>query len=134
MRRQFGNAIAIATICAGVVACAQQPVEVGRAFYGENCASCHGADGRGGPLAATLTRAPVDLTTIAARNGGVFDRNQVMSTIDGYFRRDDTGHPMPEFGAIMEGRVVMIEGADGTVTPTPEVLLGLADYLEGLQR
>jgi hypothetical protein len=57
-----------------------------------------------------------------------------MSTIDGYYRRADANHPMPEFGATMEGRLVMVENADGSLTPTPEVLIGLADYLERLQR
>ncbi len=117
-----------------LAACEPPPVEVGRAFYGANCAGCHGMDGRGGPAAAGLSRAVPDLTRIAARTNGVFDRNAVMSTIDGYFRRDDTTHPMPEFGKVMEGRIVMVETGDGVVTPTPEVLVGLADYLERLQR
>lgn len=115
-------------------ACAPRPAEVGRAFYAANCAACHGEDGRGGALASDLPRPVPDLTMIAARNGGVFDRNAVMSTIDGYYRRDDPNHPMPEFGATMEGRVVMVETAPGVFTPTPEVLVGLADYLQRLQR
>lgn len=114
-------------------ACAPRPAEVGRAFYAANCALCHGADGRGGPLAPDLPRPVPDLTAIAARNGGVFDRNAVMSVIDGYYRRDDPDHPMPEFGATMEGRVVMVETAPGILTPTPEVLVGLAEYLARLQ-
>lgn len=117
-----------------VSACAPRPVEVGRAFFEQNCAACHGADGRGGPLAATLDRPVPDLTRIAARNGGVFDRNAVMSVIDGYLRRSDPSHPMPEFGASFEGRVVMVESEPGVFLPTPEVLVGLADYLAGLQR
>lgn len=117
-----------------LLACTPRPAEVGRAFYSANCASCHGADGRGGPLAATLARAVPDLTGIAARNGGVFDRAAVMSVIDGYYRRADPDHPMPEFGATMEGRIVMLETGPGVLTPTPEVLVGLAEYLEGLQR
>jgi hypothetical protein len=115
-------------------ACAPRPAEVGRAFYASNCAACHGEDGRGGALAPDLPRPVPDLTTIAARNGDVFDRNAVMSTIDGYYRRDDPNHPMPEFGATMEGQVVMVETAPGVFTPTPEVLVGLADYLQRLQR
>ena len=119
---------------AAVAACAPQPVEVGRAFFDGNCVACHGADGRGGPAAAGLARPVPDLSRIAARNGGVFDRNAVMSTIDGYYRRADPNHPMPEFGATMEGRLVMVETEPGVFTPTPEVLVGLVDYLQGLQR
>lgn len=129
--------VIFATLGAGIAAlaaCAPRPAEVGRAFYDANCAACHGADGRGGPAAAGLERPVPDLTTIAARNGGVFDRNAVMSTIDGYYRRDDPNHPMPEFGATMEGRIVMVDTGDGVLTPTPEVLVGLADFLLSLQR
>lgn len=118
-----------------IAGCAVPEAEVGRSFYDTNCAACHGPAGRGdGPVAAGLSRPVPDLTTLAERNGGVFDRNAVMSVIDGYYRRDDTNHPMPEFGATMEGRIVMVETAPGVFTPTPEVLVGLADYLEGLQR
>ena len=67
----------------GLAACVEEPID-GRTAYLENCARCHGADGMGGgPAARDLAVAPPDLTTIAARNGGVFPTNQVMSTIDG---------------------------------------------------
>jgi mono/diheme cytochrome c family protein len=133
MRSVFAAPVAVACL-AGLAACVPAPAEVGRSFYAQNCAVCHGADGKGGPAAAGLSRAVPDLTGIAARNGGVFDRNAVMSMIDGYLRRDDPTHPMPEFGRTMEGRIVMVETAPGVVTPTTEVLVGLADYLESLQR
>lgn len=126
---------AVATLATvlSVTGCAPPPAEVGRGFFGANCAGCHGMDGRGMPGAAPGRPVP-DLTLIAARNGGVFDRAAVMSMIDGYLRRNDPSHPMPEFGATMEGRLVMAETAPGVFTPTPEILVGLADYLAGLQR
>jgi mono/diheme cytochrome c family protein len=129
--------VAAAALFGGAVlalaSCATQPVEVGRAFYGTSCAGCHGPDGRGGGPAAGGVAMP-DLTTLAARNGGVFDRNAVMSMVDGFFRRNDASHPMPEFGAALDGPTVMVETAPGVMTPTPEVLVGLADHLERLQR
>ena len=48
------------------------------------CASCHGTQARcDGPVADVLKTPPSDLTTIAARNGGVFPRERVREQIDG---------------------------------------------------
>lgn len=135
--RRTAAVLALGGLAAGLLAlaaCAPAPADVGRAFYASNCAACHGIDGRGGPAAAGLARRVPDLSGLAARNGGVFDRNAVMSVIDGYYRRDDPDHPMPEFGATLEGRLVAVETAPGVLTPTPEVLVGLADHLASLQR
>lgn len=114
-------------------ACVEEP-ETPRVIYLAECASCHGADGRGaGPAAAALDPTPPDLTTIAARNGGVFPRNQVMSTIDGLDRGSHFSAAMPEFGAGDLGETVIVE-EDGLGTPIPIRLLALADYLESIQR
>jgi mono/diheme cytochrome c family protein len=119
-----------------VAACARPEVEVGRAAYAENCAVCHGAGGRGdGPVAARLARPPADLTRLAARNGGTFDAAAVMSAIDGYFRRGDSAHPMPEFGeALAAEDMVLVDLGDGVLTPAPETLAALAAYLRSIQR
>jgi hypothetical protein len=46
------------------------------------CSPCHGRDGRGhGPVARTLKTAPPDLTTIVARNHGVFPRGTIRDII-----------------------------------------------------
>ncbi len=117
----------------GLAACVEEPVD-GRTAYNESCASCHGADGKGGgPAARGLAVAPPDLTTIAARNGGVFPRDQVMSTIDGLDRGAHFSPAMPEFGAGDMGDTVIVEN-DGLGTPVPMRLLVLTDYLESLQQ
>src|SRR5262245_1893586 len=47
-------------------------------MFGYYCASCHGPEGRGdGPVARALKTPPADLTTLAARHGGLFPRRQV---------------------------------------------------------
>lgn len=57
----------------------------GRILYGEYCAPCHGADGKGhGPLAAGLRVPPPDLTTIAIRSGGKFNTGAVEDRINGW--------------------------------------------------
>ena len=86
-----------------------------------------------GPAARGLTVAPPDLTTIAARNGGVFPVDQVMSTIDGLDRGQHFSAAMPEFGAGDLGETVIVE-EQGLGTPVPMKLLVLTEYLESIQQ
>ncbi len=99
------------------------------------CADCHGRDARGnGPLAASLPKAPKDLTTISARNGGTFPADWVMSTIDGFNRGTHAGpDPMPHFGDNDMGPLVMTT-EDGNPVPIPAKLLALANYIKLVQR
>ena len=122
--------------CAATAACVQTEPEIsGQAAFMESCAGCHGTDARGaGAVGQTLGKVPPDLTGLSARNGGVFPRDYVMSTIDGLTRRPHFSPDMPEFGAGDMGDTTIVENADGTGTPVPERLLALADYLESLQR
>ncbi len=108
--------------------------EAGAAAFREDCSACHGPGGRGdGSFGAQLLRQPPDLTRLAARNGGVFPRDRVMSTIDGFDRGEHFSAAMPEFGAGDMGPVVIVESADGIGTPVPARLLALAAYLESIQ-
>lgn len=117
----------------GLAACVEEPID-GRTAYLENCASCHGPSGKGdGPLARGLSTAPPDLTMIAARNGGVFPTDQVMSTIDGLDRGQHFSAAMPEFGAGDLGETVIVEN-EGLGTPVPMKLLVLTEYLQSIQQ
>lgn len=117
----------------GLAACVEEPVDGPTAFM-ENCASCHGADAKGGgPAGRDLATAPPDLTMIAARNGGIFPTDQVMSTIDGLDRGSHFSAAMPEFGAGDLGETVIVEN-EGLGTPVPMKLLVLTEYLESIQQ
>lgn len=120
-----------------VVACAPQNMPEaadGRAFYADNCVSCHGPAGRGdGPLAAGLRPKPTDLTLLAEKNGGQFPTARALSYIYGDPEKGHLARVMPEFGGAMADDLVPVE-VDGILTPTPRVLAGLLAYLEAIQR
>lgn len=118
-----------------LAACAPESAPDGHMLFAENCASCHGSDAKGhGPLADGLDVALPDLTTLSARNRGVFPRDHVMSTIDGYSRGQHGAQVMPEFGEGDLGPTVIIEDGDGNGIPVPVNLLALAQYLESIQQ
>lgn len=72
----LGAGVAIATHHEAPVAGKQQ--------YQNNCAACHGLDGKGGgPVTEFLKSPPADLTKISARNNGEFPAVRLMEIIDG---------------------------------------------------
>ncbi len=72
----------------------------GDQLYGNICAVCHGAGGKGdGPAVAALQREVPDLTVISTRNSGVFPHKKVEYIIFGDSR--DSAHgtlTMPSWG------------------------------------
>jgi mono/diheme cytochrome c family protein len=60
------------------------PASDAGAMFTTYCAVCHGKSGVGdGPAAKALSKAPADLTRIAARNGGTFPDVKVRRYIEG---------------------------------------------------
>jgi mono/diheme cytochrome c family protein len=56
----------------------------GRDLFEFYCATCHGRDGKGGgPVVSALRVPPPDLTTIAARNAGVFSKARIEAFVTG---------------------------------------------------
>ncbi len=108
-------------------------VPSGRALYLAHCASCHGTTGRGdGPLAATLSRPPADLTQRPDLDEPV-SVAQVMAQAHGYYRRDAPDEVMPVFADILDGPTVLYDIGDGIATPTPLPLVKVAEYVRSLQ-
>ena len=101
----------------------------GRDSFELYCASCHGADGRGGgPVAGALRTRPADLTTLAQRSGGKFSREQVAAFIEGTSRRVPAhgSTDMPVWGTTFRG----LETSDARVRVR---LANLVAYVESLQ-
>jgi putative copper export protein/mono/diheme cytochrome c family protein len=72
-----------------------QSIAAGQSLFAQNCASCHGADGRGdGPAAANLQPSPADLTAAhvyAHSDGDLF-----------WWITHGIGESMPPFGARLD--------------------------------
>lgn len=121
--------------CSGTVFAGQGPTSTsaaaGQGVYVNYCGSCHGPQARGdGPMAASLTKRPSDLTTISRRNSGKFPSDLVFRTIDG--RNPVAGHggqDMPIWG----NAFLRVQGG-----VPPEVVRArieaLVNYLESIQQ
>jgi mono/diheme cytochrome c family protein len=72
---------------------------MGAEDYINNCAVCHGVDGKGnGPQANKLSSRPTDLTLLSKKNGGSFPEIFVYNIIDGREAGDIHGSEMPIWG------------------------------------
>jgi len=103
--RGVGALSAVAVVVSAGNAAAQnsqnaQGIDVGKAEYFSSCASCHGADAKGGgPVGAVLKQHPTDLTILAKKNNGVFPFDRIYRIVDG--RDEISGHgtrDMPIWG------------------------------------
>ena len=65
-------------------AMAQSPAfDPGKQEFSENCASCHGLEGKGnGPLGEWLRKSPLDLTLLAKQNNGVLPTNRLYAVVE----------------------------------------------------
>ncbi|MBT8410610.1 MAG: cytochrome c [Octadecabacter sp.] len=135
MNRKF---ISLLLAPLALAACVEQEevdtsMEAGAVLFAQDCAACHGDDGKGaGNFGTQLFTIPPDLTTLSAQAGGVFPRDYIMGVIDGFDRGDHFSGAMPEFGAGDLGPTVNVE-VEGLGTPVPSKLLALAAYIESIQ-
>lgn len=136
MRINIGFVSAISLGLAGVVACSGPSMPSrsdGRAFFVENCTSCHGTSGRGdGVMAEGLSGPPTDLTALSRENGGSFPATRALAYIWGDPKQSHLVRVMPQFGGAMADDLVPVK-LDGVYTPTPRALAGLLAYLESIQ-
>lgn len=108
-----------------------QDADVGAGLYADYCAACHGASGKGdGDMANVITIPSPDLTSLSARNGGVFPMLQVIHIIDGRTGVRAHGGAMPIFGRSFSGDG---DGYGGVLESRGRIL-SLAMYLESIQQ
>jgi mono/diheme cytochrome c family protein len=100
--------------------------------YLQDCAECHGADGKGAQPEKRALRGyiSVDLTTISRRNGGEFPRQKVYDAIDGHHRI--AAHfqgDMPRWGS----RYGAAAGDAEAAQRARERISGLVDFIASIQ-
>ncbi len=85
MKRNAWKLVLLAAVGVSTgTALAADKVDPGKVEYDTSCALCHGLSGKGdGPYKASLTKAPVDLSQLAKKNGGVYPFERVYAVIDG---------------------------------------------------
>lgn len=102
--------------------------------FKQYCASCHGVSGRGdGPVSASLKNSPVDLTKLAAVNGGSFPKKHVTDVVQGnkdYDKRFRTHGPsdMPVWGNII------LDDSDGRSSIASARINNIVNYIESIQK
>ncbi len=133
--------IVAAAVCALLIAPALaqtkgEKVDAGKREFDANCASCHGASGKGnGPVSDLLKKSPPDLTSLAKSNGGVLPIARLYDVIEGSGVQAHGSRDMPVWG-----RDYRIQAGEhyGEVPYDPEAyvrvhILMLLDYLNRIQ-
>lgn len=114
---------------------AAQDAEQGQALFSFYCATCHGNAATGnGPMSPSLVVAPANLTTLAARNGGVFPTTRVVMRIDGRDPLVSHGSTMPVYGDFFEGTDAATKAETGQPIMTSQPIVDLLSYLETIQQ
>lgn len=102
--------------------------EGGKRDFEADCARCHGADGKG---TGSVKRVPgyvsVDLTKLAANNGGQFPRQRIFDSIDGKMKvAAHFSGDMPRWGAKFASHEQDEAGH--------KRISALVDYIESMQQ
>jgi mono/diheme cytochrome c family protein len=125
-------------LCAGVLlwvypAAGKEKPNGGKALYRQYCASCHGEDGKGaGPVAASLSAKPTDLTQLAKKAGGKFPYGPTMDAIDGTrLVRAHGPSNMPVWGERFERPAGAVAGMRAQVRGK---LMQITEYLRSIQQ
>lgn len=86
-------------------------------------------------MSGVLTIKPVNLTELAAQNGGSFPLARVVKRIDGRDPLVSHGSPMPVYGDFFEGRFdVPMKTPAGQPVLTSQPVVDLVAYIYHLQR
>jgi mono/diheme cytochrome c family protein len=116
-----------------------EQISEGKVLFALYCASCHGADARGGgPVAEEMKTPPPSLREIAKRDGGAFTESGVISYIDGRnMPRAHGSSDMPVWGTLFGYVAEAGKLLDPKQQPIPhrvqQNIASIAKYLESIQ-
>lgn len=121
-----------AALCGPALA---QDEAIGADLYRQFCATCHGADAKGGgPMAPILTLQPPDLTGLSARHDDRFPMQRVIDRIDGQEPLVAHGSPMPVYGPFFEGvQDVALKTEAGQPVLVSQPIADLVAFLQAIQ-
>ncbi|HKN01387.1 MAG TPA: c-type cytochrome [Candidatus Binataceae bacterium] len=127
-------ALIVALLVVGLIPTKAQTATTGKQDYLDNCASCHGSDGKGHGEALYVIPGikPPDLTQLAKRNGEVFPTQQVYQSIDG--RAGIPSHS--RFDMPFWGTTFQREGEEFTPLSEAEVkarIMAIVNYIKSIQ-
>ena len=128
--------IVVLAVCAiGLSSCGKDRAATrGAVLYAENCAVCHGGDGRGGGGASVpgLSKTPSDLTILSRENSGNFPTRRIAELIDAYAKGEQITRRMRPFDTLISGRNRRLRTEEGRVR-TPAPTADLIAYLMSIQ-
>ncbi len=111
-------------------------VDIGKREFENNCASCHGVNGKGsGTVTPWLRKSPPDLTLLTKSNGGIFPMDRLYKSIAG----EDTGahgsREMPVWGQVyrMSAAEYYMEQRYNDEAIVRARILSLLEYINRLQ-
>lgn len=116
-----------------------EQIREGEILFGFYCASCHGADARGGgPVAKEMKTPPPSLRQIAARRDGVFAELEIMSYIDGRnMPRAHGNSEMPVWGSLFgyvdEARTILDSDQQLIEQKVQQKIASIVKYLGSIQ-
>lgn len=125
-----GTLIVMAAALASRSAGAEE--DPGRAAYLKYCSACHGPEGKGdGVVASVLRPPPTNLTLLAKQQGGTFPYQLVKESIDG--RKPSAAHgdsAMPVWGQVFSDDSALTHSAPAEVRGKVQLI---ADYVARIQ-
>jgi mono/diheme cytochrome c family protein len=128
-------AVVLAALLVTGAALAQAKFDTGKREFDNNCAACHGKDGKGaGSITDLLKKSPPDLTTLSKRNGGVFPLARVYDIIEGAGPGHGT-RDMPAWGKAysMQAADYYMDVPYNSEAYVRARILALAEYMNRMQ-